>query len=154
MHWNSSGEGSFRCKKSRQGIQRQLLLQEGKVEVPVETVEEVRRRLNPGTVKRVLFDVLEEAGPEGLNISNLVDAVQVGLMTCATNVAKLQHFLEMIFMSYFVANSLITTPLSPAEVLLNKHPMNAPAYPQCIRAHDGRAAACAVTVLPCCRLPE
>ncbi len=51
--------------------------QDGKVEVPVETIAEVRSRLPKGTVKRVLFDALEEAGPAGLNIASLVDAVQV-----------------------------------------------------------------------------
>lgn len=47
------------------------------MEVPVETIDEVRARLQPGSVKRVLLDALEEAGPSGLNIGSLVDAVQV-----------------------------------------------------------------------------
>lgn len=50
------------------------------MEVPVETLAEVRSRLQKGTVKRVLFDALEEAGPAGLNIASLVDAVQVPLL--------------------------------------------------------------------------
>ena len=53
--------------------------QDGKVEVPVESLSEVRSRLQEGTVKRVLLDALEEAGPAGLNVASLVDAVQVSL---------------------------------------------------------------------------
>lgn len=45
----------------------------------METLAEVRSRLPEGTVKRVLFDALQEAGPAGLNVPSLVDAVQVPL---------------------------------------------------------------------------
>lgn len=50
----------------------------GKVVVPVESLEEVRARLEDGSVKRVIFDALEGAGEEGLTITSLVEAVQVG----------------------------------------------------------------------------
>ena len=48
-----------------------------KVVVPVETLEEVRARLEVGSVKRAIFDALEDAGDEGLPIASLVQAVQV-----------------------------------------------------------------------------
>ena len=43
----------------------------------MESLDETRDRLGEKTVKRALFDALEEAGSEGLNIAALVDAVQV-----------------------------------------------------------------------------
>ena len=43
----------------------------------MESLSEVKSRLPEGSVKRVLFDALEEAGSAGLNVASLVDAVQV-----------------------------------------------------------------------------
>lgn len=52
----------------------------GKVVVPVETLEEVKARLEGGSVKRAIFDALEAVGQEGLTIASLVEAVQVGIL--------------------------------------------------------------------------
>ena len=65
------------ASEESRGQDTRMALQDGKIEVPVETLDEVRHRLTSGSVKRVLFDALERAGPNGLNIGSLVDAVQV-----------------------------------------------------------------------------
>ena len=59
---------------------------EGKLEIPVESLEESRERLQPGTVKRVLFDALEAAGDKSMTIAALVEAVQVEFLTCSCTV--------------------------------------------------------------------
>ena len=72
--WGQRAYGLLRCTTTDAAV---WLQPEAKPAAPVESLEAVRARLKPGTVKRVLFDALEAAGEHGLGIPALVDAVQV-----------------------------------------------------------------------------
>jgi len=43
---------------------------------PIETLEEVEKRIGVGTIKWICFQVLKEAGPHGLLLSEIVDKTQ------------------------------------------------------------------------------
>ena len=47
-------------------------------EAAAEELDETAARMQAGSIKAALFDALRAAGPDGLDIGQLVDAVQVG----------------------------------------------------------------------------